>query len=234
MSDQQPWAKNWNFVRALNEGNQGATSVVSGKEDVSQVAVVKELNKNGSTKARRRMFTEVAALRRLGSAKVKVPNVKEDNTAQFEDVSVPLYVVMDCIQGEPLDKEIKRRGKLPLEKAVAITLDLCQTVASAHKEEIIHRDIKPGNIIVRNFENNDLVLVDFGLSFNRESPPEESVSDIGETVGNAFLPLPEAKLHGGDRRDYRSDLTYLCGIFYYCLTGHFPSQFRDAKNRPPT
>lgn len=234
MSSQEPWAKNWKCERDVGKGGQGLTVLVSAQTDPARLAVLKKLKHNESEKARRRMFQEVAALRTLFAAKVKVSQVLEDNTDQFEQFSVPLYFVMDYIApGTTLKKLVCDQKKQPLEKAVSLTLDLCKTVASAHSEKIFHRDIKPDNIIVRDFDNNDLVMVDFGLSFNQEEGPDESISDTREKIGNQFMPLPEAQLRGGDRRDHRTDLTYLSGILYYCLTGHYPNPFRDGRNRPP-
>src|SRR5436189_111860 len=83
------------------------------------------------------------------------------------------------------------------------TLDLCGTVAAAHRERVLHRDLKPANIIVRNFEKADLVIVDYGLSFNETENEGEHLTDEDERIANQFISLDEMTAPGGDKRDPR-------------------------------
>lgn len=86
---------------------------------------------------------------------------------------------------------------VPLESAVAITQELCQTVRIGISQSIQHRDIKPDNIIVRSLEAPDVIIVDYGLSFNEAE--DTRISKVGERIGGAFLTVPERHIPGGDR-----------------------------------
>jgi serine/threonine protein kinase len=181
-------------------------------------------------KARRRMAQEVTNLKVLHSAGGKVPRVLDGNTEQFENPNIPLFFVMDFIPGRTLADTIDSSGA-SLEKAIGITLDLCATVKIAAKEGIVHRDIKPENIIIRAMEPPDVVMVDFGLSFNEDD--DASLTSVDEALDNKFLSLPERRGPGENKRDFRSDLTGLCAVLFYCLTGCSPRNLRDSQGRPP-
>jgi serine/threonine protein kinase len=176
------------------------------------------------------MLRETASLKSLADTGAKVPRVLETNTDDFENLDNELYIVMEFIKGHKLSDELRAHGRFSLEKAVACTLDLCRTVEIAHNEDVLHRDLKPENIIVRDFDSADLVVVDFGLSFNDEDG-DESITRTGETMRNRLIALPETNTPTGNRRDPRSDLTALCAVFYYCLTGQEPGQLRDERDR---
>jgi serine/threonine protein kinase len=112
-------------------------------------AVLKHLKpeKANDSKARGRMAQEVTNLRVLRSAGGKVPQVLDGNTERFEDPSIPLYFVMEYIQGKTLAETVQESNGLGVKASVGIALDLCSTMSVAIMEGIVHRDIKPENII---------------------------------------------------------------------------------------
>jgi serine/threonine protein kinase len=177
------------------------------------------------------MHREVVALDTLAKANVKVPQVLDDNTAEYADENAELYFVMEYIPGKTLTDEITNRGRLPLDSAAAVAMDLCKTVADAHKNDVLHRDLKPDNIIVRNFDAADLVIVDYGLSYTEET--SQDLTHVDEQFRNRFLSLPETNTPGGDRRDKRSDVTAIAAVLYYCVTGNMPGHLRDGNGHPP-
>jgi serine/threonine protein kinase len=177
------------------------------------------------------MYQEVSSLRVLHSAGANVPGIFEDNVGQFEDPDVPLYFVMTYVAGKTLADTIKEKGTLPLESSVAIALDLCDTMAIAVKEGITHRDIKPENLIVTSIDPVCVTVVDFGLSFNEDDTSE--LTDTDETLDNKFLSLPERRGPGENKRDFRSDITGICAILYYCLTGISPRDLRSSQGKAP-
>jgi len=229
----KPWEEKWKVLSELRRGAQGSTHLVESLSEPTKTAVLKTLNNAKSQQARARMYKEVASLGALANIGVKVPHIYDSNTDSYQDAAIPLYFVMEFIPGRTLADEVSARGKLPPEPALAMTLDLCSAIASAHNESVFHRDIKPDNIIVRDFEKADLVIVDFGLSFNKEPPDGQTLTETGERFRNQFLSLPEYGTLGGSRRDPRSDLCAVCGILYFCLTGHRPVYLQDEQGRLP-
>jgi serine/threonine-protein kinase len=234
MSEAHPWERNWKVEDAnFGGGGQGKAQLVSLKTKPDTARVLKILKRQNNAKDRQRMNREVTSLRTLANQGVKVPRVLEANTHEAENLRAELYFVMERIPGLTLDKEIKARGPLPLEQAVAVTLDLCTTVAAAHRERVLHRDLKPENIVVRDFEKADLVIVDYGLSFNEEEDEDVSITDTNDTLGNRFFRSLDFTLPGADKRNPLADMASLSAIFYYCLTGHRPVQPLDGHGKLP-
>ena len=126
---------------------------------------------------------------------------------------------------------MEEKGTLGLDAAAALVLNVAKVVSVAHKQSILHRDLKPDNLIVRNVERNDIVVIDYGLSY---SESDDDLTRTTETIRNKFLDLPENNTPDGNRRDSRSDITHLCGILYFCLTGNKPGHLQSADGgRPP-
>ena len=177
------------------------------------------------------MYQEVANLKILRSAGGKVPEVLDGDTEVFENVEIPMFFVMEFVDGKMLASLIEESHGLSVEQSLGITLDLCSTLRVASKEGIVHRDIKPENIIVRSIAPPDVVMVDFGLSFNEDTDPTNTSVDEG--LDNKFVSLPERRGPGENKRDPRSDITDVCAILFYCLTGCSPRNLRDSQGRPP-
>jgi len=237
MSTKEPWLERWKIVSDLSGGGQGTTFVVQSAAGPG-LGVLKILRYQESDEARRRMFREVNNLRVLHNAGCRIPQVLGGNTEQFEDTRVPLFFVMEFIEGETLATHVSKTKGLPLTEAAALLLKLCETIRIGQKETILHRDLKPENIVIRSVPagspgvlEHNIVIVDYGLSFNRNE--DELLTHGSETLDNKFLSLPERRVPGGDRRDPRSDVTGLCGILYYCITGELPVDLVDANGNAP-
>lgn len=230
IADDRPWRAKWQIKRMLGQGGQGTAHLVSSIAEPDQEGVLKRLRWRTSPKARARMHREVTILDTLAHQGLKVPRVLDSNIDRYLDGDILLYFVMEFIPGQTLEEEVRARGPLELNKAGSLVHALAEIVSAAHRERVIHRDLKSNNIIVRDFDQNDVVIVDYGLSFNA-AEETGTLTDPGEQLRSHFLSLPEANTPGGDRRDGRSDITAVCAILYFCLTGHFPGQLRDSKGR---
>jgi serine/threonine protein kinase len=228
--ESHPWDEAWNFGERLGKGGQGLTHLVTSKKDSTVQAAVKILKNNKDSQARGRMHREVASLEVLSSAGGSVPRVLDHNTQFYGDDSVELFVVMEYVPGSTLREVVDARGRIPLDEAQKITTTLCETIKIAHTFPILHRDLKPENIIARDLATADIVVVDYGLSFNSVGT-DVTVTD--ETFRNKFLDLPETNTPGGNLRDPRSDVTAACGILYYLVTGHVPGQLQGGDGRAP-
>ena len=226
----KPWEYKWRIVgEPLGSGGQGATHLAESTEDSDTHAALKILKNRKSKQARLRMRAEVASLQVLSSAGGQVPAVIDHNTDAFEDTSVGMYVAMAYAPGRTLRAAVEEDGPYDYSAANRIIDQVCKTLELAHEYPILHRDLKPDNVIICD-PDNTVVIVDYGLSFN------DLVSNLtvtGETFRNSFLDLPETNTPGGDRRDARSDVTAACALYYFSLTGHSPGQLQDAQGRLP-
>lgn len=132
------------------------------------------------------------------------------------------YYVMELLEGESLKQLVKRGGPLSLRAAVEIIDQAARGLAHAHHQNVIHRDIKPHNIMVQSLDGKDFVKVlDFGLvKALEQEDAENQLTSTGQVLGTPQYMPPEQA--GGEPVDQRSDLYSLTGVFYYCLTGTSP------------
>lgn len=131
------------------------------------------------------------------------------------------YYVMEYLEGESLRQRVKRQGPLTLREAAAIIEQCAAGIAHAHHQNVVHRDIKPHNIMLSTVDGDEYVKVlDFGLVKAVEQEEEEHLTSTGQVLGTPQYMPPEQA--GGEAVDQRSDLFSLMGVFFYCLTGHSP------------
>ncbi len=125
------------------------------------------------------------------------------------------YLVMEYVRGQTLRDVLARRGRLPLAEAVAVAESLLSAVAAAHRAGLVHRDVKPENVLIG--EDNTVKVADFGLAQAVEASTEDPDGQLMATV--AYV-APELVTDG--RADPRSDV-YSAGIVLFeMLTGRVP------------
>jgi serine/threonine-protein kinase len=135
------------------------------------------------------------------------------------------YIVMELLEGENLADLIKRGEQLPLESILEIAMQLASALDYAHAAGVVHRDVKPDNIIFTN--NNDVVkIADFGIAKNTDTDIKDS-TQAGTIMGTPRYMSPEQAK--GDAVDGRSDLFALGVILYEMVTGH---KAFDGKSMP--
>lgn len=149
-----------------------------------------------------------------------------------------LYLAMDLLSGQSLQEILDEKGALPLERAAPLILQICDALNHAHKRDITHRDLKPGNVMIETTHRGEEVvkIVDFGLAKMGEG--SERLTRAGELWGSSFYMSPEQC--NGAESDARSDI-YSCGILIYqMITGKVPfrgSGFMETvskqMNEPP-
>jgi DNA-binding NarL/FixJ family response regulator/tRNA A-37 threonylcarbamoyl transferase component Bud32 len=155
-----------------------------------------------------RFRREGEALRRLNHPNiVKVLATMEDEGQH--------YIVMEYVGGGSLEDLLIKQPRLPVERVVAIGLELADALSRAHHLEILHRDIKPGNILLA--EDGTPRLTDFGLArFGQLS----SLTEYGSILGTFLYLSPEAVENR--ELDERSDLWSFGVVLYEMLTGRLP------------
>jgi serine/threonine protein kinase len=125
------------------------------------------------------------------------------------------FIAMDYYRGETLKEKLARRGALPIEEAVRYATQIANGLAVAHEAGIVHRDVKPANVIVT--EEETVKLVDFGLA---RISWESELTDPGRRLGTAAYMSPEQAK--GEEVDRRTDLWSLGVILYEMLAGVRP------------
>ncbi|HKA59180.1 MAG TPA: serine/threonine-protein kinase [Gemmatimonadales bacterium] len=131
-----------------------------------------------------------------------------------------LYLVMRLLSGQSLQDRIAA-GKLPAAEAARIALQCAQALAAAHAIGVVHRDIKPGNILLD--ANGNATVTDFGIALVTSRPGRETP---GSTSGTPHYMSPEQSL--GESVDGRSDVYALGVVLYEMLTGTRPFPGRNA------
>ncbi len=228
-----PWAEFFDFKRRLGNGGQGFTFCAEKKSDGSLVTI--KILKKDSKKSRRRMLREVSALKALTQTSAKVPNFIDSNIDEvLENSTIKPYLCMEYVEGTTLGNAQQSRGPLSIGDAVDFTLRILDIVDIAHSEDTAHRDIKPQNIVLKSDDYTEPYLIDFGLSFNKETDLTDDLTTIHEAVGNRFLRLAESEQTGSHmKHEFTSDLTLVSGIFFYLLTDKFPRYLSMDGEKSP-
>jgi signal transduction histidine kinase/tetratricopeptide (TPR) repeat protein len=130
-----------------------------------------------------------------------------------------VYLVMPFVEGEPLDRRL-RRGRLTTTDALTVARDLLAALAHVHAHGVLHRDVKPSNVVVTGDPPTGAVLVDFGLARSHRL----DVSIREQTVGTARYMSPEQAGLLPHEVDERSDLYAVGVLLFEALAGHPPFQ----------
>lgn len=125
------------------------------------------------------------------------------------------YIVMEYVKGHTLKELIKRRGALPPKEAVWIMKQLASALLEAHKNGIIHRDIKSQNVLIK--DDGTVKLADFGIAVIHNSM---QITSKGNVLGSVHYLAPE--LAKGNQATMQSDIYSLGIVFYELLTGDVP------------
>ena len=128
-----------------------------------------------------------------------------------------LYYVMPWVRGESLRKRLDREKQLPFEDALRITREVADALEHAHRNGVVHRDIKPGNILL---EEGHAVVTDFGVARSITDSGGETLTATGLAVGSPAYMSPEQA--AGEEVDGRSDIYALGCVLYEMLSGEPP------------
>lgn len=144
----------------------------------------------------------------------------------FSDQPRP-YLVMEYAEGGDLRERLDREKYLRWEEMREIALQLCHALEAAHAKEILHRDLKPDNIVFKNAGDRKIVqLVDWHTAFDLKDPKQER-KEKGRTIGTPQYMSPEQ--HATIKIDRRSDVYSLGVVLFELLTGSVPFGGSYAK-----
>jgi serine/threonine-protein kinase len=125
---------------------------------------------------------------------------------------------MEYVEGTSLKQLIASRGKLPIPVTLTIGKQLCRALEVAHAEGVIHRDIKPQNMVVE--PNGFLKVMDFGIARLANPPQGKGLTEAGMSIGTPDYMSPEQL--SGSELDARSDLYAAGVVLFECVTGRVP------------
>jgi serine/threonine-protein kinase len=150
--------------------------------------------------------------------------LKHPNAVSIYDFGVTQdglqYLVMELIEGQSLREVIKQKGRINPTGVAAIAQQLCAALDEAHRQDIIHRDIKPDNIIIHQSQDGLRVKVlDFGIAKLRDQTAS-NLTQTGSVMGTPHYMSPEQCL--GEEMDCRSDIYSLGCVLYEMLCGVVP------------
>ena len=124
------------------------------------------------------------------------------------------YIVMELVDGVNVEQYVQKYGAIPYERAVRYMTRILAIMQSIHEKEIVHRDMKPSNIMIRNDES--ICILDFGIAKDMGNMNGGTI--VGTIIGSDGYMSPEQA--DGFSIDHRADIYALGCVFYYMLTGH--------------
>ncbi len=207
-------------------GRGGMASVyLAHDEALGRRVAVKVLEAEGDGENRRRFLREAKLAARLAH-----PNVVAVFDAGEHD-GTP-YIVMEYVEGESLAELVARRGRLPPEEVARLAREACAGLQHAHDSGLVHRDVKPHNLLVR--KDGTLKISDFGIA---RAADVTRITTAGTIVGTAAYLAPEVT--AGEEASRAADIYGLGASLYEALTGRPPlevkslAELREAQARPP-
>lgn len=201
----------------LSELGRGGMGIVyrAWHETLKRHCAVKVLGGMPSVRLRERFVLEGQAAARLG----KHPHIVQVFDAGEADDTA--YIAMELVDGTPLDALLAERGRIPEAEAIAIGRKVAMALGHAHQCGIVHRDMKPGNVIVD--RDGEPLILDFGLAKDL-GVADSALSVAGNIIGTPnYMPPEQADASRGSV-DPRSDVYSLGATLYHALGGEMPFQ----------
>ncbi len=230
--------RKYKIIELLGEGGMGTVYKVrhlSLKRDCA-IKIIK-----------RRHAADPVALKRFqleaeAASMLQHPNIIEIYDYGVTQDNLP-YIVMEYLAGESLDDVLERHRFLHFEQAIPIFIQICDALAHAHEKNVLHRDLKPDNIMLHELEDRTFIvkLLDFGVAklLPGTGRSVEKLSITGEICGSPLYMSPEQCM--GQALDLRSDIYSLGCVFYETLCGRLPCNgdslfqvvMRQVNDLPP-
>lgn len=190
---------------------------ISGKcirESDRSTVLLQNINQSRYDKLKKRFADEARTLVALNNPHVvKVIDIFEENNTS--------YIVMEYVPGITLQQKVDSEGKMSIPEAINCIGQLAEAVSYIHDKHVLHRDIKPDNVMLT--PDNRVVLVDFGSA--REFVNDE-VQNQTAILTHGYAPIEQYSSNG--KKGNYTDIYALGGVFYFALTGEKPM---DATTR---
>jgi eukaryotic-like serine/threonine-protein kinase len=161
--------------------------------------------------------TFVSRFRReaLAAARLVHPNIVQVFDFGFDERQRQHFIVMEHVSGHSCAELLRDHGRMEVDQAVDVVTQACRGLDYAHRNGVVHRDVKPGNLLV---SDSDVVkLADFGIA---RAADQSSITQVGSVLGTAAYLAPEQAR--GEEAGPRADLYALGVVAYQLLTGRLP------------
>src|SRR5947209_9249560 len=222
----------YEILQLLGEGGMGAV-LKARDHEVDRLVALKVI--------RSELVGSGEILHRFRQELVLARQVTHRNVVRIFDIGVAdgvRFISMEYMEGRELAHVLEERGKIEAKEAAEIMLQVCRGLAAAHAEGVIHRDLKPQNIMID--RQGRAAIMDFGIANSVRAgngPPEEAAGDLDAASSNltrlgALLGTPRYMSPQQAQRqkaDHRSDLFTVGLIFYELLTGDVPCEGKNLN-----
>jgi len=161
--------------------------------------------------------TFVSRFRReaLSAARLVHPNIVQVFDFGFDEHARQHFIVMEHVPGHSCAELLRDHGPMAVDQAIDVIIQACRGLDYAHRNGVVHRDVKPGNLLV---SDSDVVkLADFGIA---RATDQSSITQVGSVLGTAAYLAPEQAR--GEEAGPRADLYSLGVVAYQLLTGRLP------------
>ena len=202
---------------------KGAMGVVYKARDplLDRVVAVKTImSPQGQGRRVRSAFLERFQREAKAAAKMQHPAIVTIFDVGVDEASGAPFMVLEYLPGESLADRLDR-VRIPLARAVSIALDLASALSFAHRQRIVHRDVKPANVL--HAGDNRWKLADFGIA----RMPDSDLTQVGIFMGTPGYSPPEAIREG--RYTPQADVFAWGAVFYELLSGRIPYEGPDTK-----
>lgn len=220
--DQQPlpheeFADRYELLSRLGHGGMGIIYKAKQRQ-TEEVVALKVLHSHllNDMESKKRFEQEAAACRDL-----KHRNIIQMLEFGFSKHGQP-YMTMEYLEGRPLTDLIEKKGRLEVRKFINIFTQICDALNHAHQKGVVHRDVKPSNImIMRSDAGLDIAkILDFGIAKRHVEENRDNLTPTGNVLGSPAYIAPEQC--AGAEADPRSDIYSLGCVMYEALTGTPP------------
>ena len=151
----------------------------------------------------------------LSAARLVHPNIVQVFDFGFDEAQHQHFIVMEHVPGRSCAELLRDRGRLGVDEALEIITQACRGLDYAHRNGVIHRDVKPGNLLVSDAEV--VKLADFGIA---RATDQSSITQVGSVLGTAAYLAPEQAR--GEEAGPRADLYSLGVVAYQLISGRLP------------
>ncbi|MFB9678215.1 serine/threonine-protein kinase [Streptosporangium vulgare] len=203
-------ADRYELIAPLGRGTMGTVWKAHDRSLGREVAIKEIRQEPGLSEAQRTELRERMIREGRTAARISHPSVATVHDAIVEDGSP--WIIMELVQARSLEQVIEEEGPLPPRLVAEIGADLLGALRAAHAQGVLHRDVKPGNVLIT--ESGRVVLTDFGIA---KAEGDTSLTKTGMVIGSPGYTAPERAR--GEHTGPESDLWSLGATLYFAVEG---------------